>query len=162
MHRCGIHRGATYVVKFEQRPKRVPERKQSIPAGRVPRIARLLALAYRIDGMIRSGEMRDWADSARLLGITRARMTQISNLLLLAPDIQKAILDLPPVTNGRDRVNERDLRRILGIMDWAEQHRMWAEITTTSPESSTAWVLARHHHSLAVCEASRHISVSPA
>ena len=112
--------------------------------------------------MIRSGELRDWAQAARLVGVTRARMTQVANLLLLAPDIQKAILELPPTSNGRDRVNERDLRRIVRIMDWAEQHRMWTEVTTTSPESSTACVLGRHHHSLAAREASRPISVSPA
>jgi len=52
---------ATYVVRFEQRPKRAPEREESAPAGSVPRVARLLALAHRIDGMIREGEIRDWA-----------------------------------------------------------------------------------------------------
>jgi len=39
------------------------------------------------------GEMRDYADVARLGYVTRARLTQIMNLLLLAPDIQEALLD---------------------------------------------------------------------
>ena len=34
--------------------------------------------------------------------VTRARMTQIMNLLNLAPDIQEELLLLPPVTEGRD------------------------------------------------------------
>src|SRR5437870_2633071 len=100
----------TYVVSFERRPNRPPDRKESAPAGRVPRIARLLAIAYRIDGMIRAGEIRDWADAARLSSVTRARMTQIANLLLLAPKIQEGILNLSRVTRGEDPVTERSLR----------------------------------------------------
>jgi hypothetical protein len=42
-------------------------------------------LAHRIDAMVRTGEFRDYADAARALGLTRARITQITNLLLLAP-----------------------------------------------------------------------------
>jgi hypothetical protein len=34
-------------------------------------------------------------------------MTQIMNLNHLAPDIQEAILFLPPVTQGRDTLHER-------------------------------------------------------
>jgi hypothetical protein len=37
--------------------------------------------------MIERGEVRDYADLARLGYVTRARLTQIMNLLLLAPDI---------------------------------------------------------------------------
>jgi len=117
----GLAPAATYVVRFEQRPKRVPERKQSIPAGRVPRIARLLALAYRIDGMIRSGELRDWADAARMAGLTRARMTQIANLLLLAPRIQEGILNLSHVIGGEDPITERSLREVAAQADWQSQ-----------------------------------------
>jgi len=56
--------------------------------GRVSRVARLLALAHRFEKLIRDGEMRDYADLARLGHVTLARLTQIMNLLNLAPDIQ--------------------------------------------------------------------------
>ena len=79
--------------------------------GRVPRVARQLALAHKIEAMIREGELRDLADAARAMGLTRARVTQVMNLLLLAPAIQEAILRLPPVTSGRDPVAERRFRR---------------------------------------------------
>ena len=101
-----------YEAKFDRR--QTPGSQTSAPAnvGRVPRVTRLLALAHRIDGMIRSEEIRDWADAARLAGVTRARMTQIANLLLLAPDIQEAILALPPVFDGHDPSTERAVRSI--------------------------------------------------
>lgn len=93
----------------------------SISAGRVPRVTRLLALAHRIDGMIRSGEIRDWAEAARFVGVTRARMAQIAKLLLLAPQIQESILNLPSVTRGPDPVTERALRSAAAQVDWQRQ-----------------------------------------
>lgn len=60
--------------------------------GRVPRVARLMALAIRFDELIQAGEVTDYAELARLAHVTRARITQIMNLRMLAPDIQEAIL----------------------------------------------------------------------
>lgn len=108
----------TYTVDF--RPPRSAKPAET-SAGRVPRVARMLALAHKIDGMIRAGELRDLADAARVVGVTRARMTQIMNLLLLAPEIQEEILELPLVTNGRDPVSERQLRRIVKEPVWERQ-----------------------------------------
>ena len=98
------------------------------PAGRVLRVARLLAVAHKIDGMIRRGKLCGLADAARSLGLTRARVTQITNLLQLAPEIQEAILDLPLVTNGRDPISERQLRQIAAESDWSKQLSMWRQI----------------------------------
>ena len=112
---------ATYVVKFEHVPKGAPQTEKSTPVGRVPRVARLLALAHRIDGLTRSGELQDWAQAARLVGVTRARMTQIANLLLLAPKIQECILNLSHVTRGLDPVTERSLREVAALADWQRQ-----------------------------------------
>ena len=55
-------------------------------------------------------------------------MTQIMNLLLLAPDIQEQILDLPPITNGRDPISERALRRIVAEPDWEHQRTLWKDV----------------------------------
>jgi len=49
-----------------------------------------MALAIRFDGLVRRGEVRDYADLARLGYVTHARITQIMNLLNLAPDGQGA------------------------------------------------------------------------
>ena len=92
--------------------------------GRVPRVARLLALAHRFEKLIRDGEVRDYADLARLGHVTRARLSQIMDLLLLAPDIQEAILVLPAVEAGDDPIHERQLRRIVAVLDWKKQRKM--------------------------------------
>ena len=59
------------------------------PAGRLPRITRLMALAIRFEQLIRDGIVDDYAALARLGKVSRARVTQVMNLLLLAPDIQE-------------------------------------------------------------------------
>ena len=78
--------------------------------------------------MIRAGELRNLADAARAIGVTRARMTQIMSLLLLGPEIQEAILNLPLVTNGRNPVSERALRQIVAEPDWTKQRALWCEV----------------------------------
>ena len=59
---------------------------------RIPRITRLMALAIKFQEMVDRGEVRDYADLARLGYVSRARLTQIMNLLLLAPDLQEVLL----------------------------------------------------------------------
>ncbi len=92
---------------------------------RVPRVAKLMALAIRFEGLVNGGVVADYAELARLGHVTRARMSQIMNLLSLAPDIQEAILFLEPVERGKDPITERDLRLIVAIADWKKQRRMW-------------------------------------
>ena len=75
----------------------------------ITRIARLMALAIRFEGLLRDGTIRDYAELARRGHVTRARMTQIMKLLDLAPDIQEQILFLPPIKG----LNERNLRPIV-------------------------------------------------
>lgn len=94
--------------------------------GNVPRVSRLMALAIRFDDLVRTGEIGDYADLARLGYVSRARITQIMNLLNLAPDIQEAILFLPKTTKGRDPIHERHLRPITVIPQWSRQRKMWA------------------------------------
>jgi hypothetical protein len=99
-----------------------------VEPGSIPRISKLMALAIRFDGLLRRGEIQDYADLARLGLVTRARMTQIMNLLNLAPDIQEDILFLPRILKGYDPISERDLRPIAAIMDWEKQRQMWKNI----------------------------------
>lgn len=101
---------------------------RGVSPGRVPRIARLMALAIKIDGLIASDAIADQAEAAAVGHVSRARMTQILNLLHLAPDIQAAILDLPRVERGRDPIVEPDLRPIAAEVDWEEQRQMWRSL----------------------------------
>ena len=93
--------------------------------GRVPRVARLMALAIRLDGLIRSGALANPAEAARLGHVTRARMSQILSLLNLAPTIQESILFLPPTLFGRDAFHLHDLRTIAMEPDWSRQRKKW-------------------------------------
>ena len=99
--------------------------------GRVPRIARLMALALRFDELVRSGAVRDYAELARLGQVSRARVTQIMNLLHLAPDLQEAILFLPPVLKGRDPIHLENLQALIALLDWQNQRRRWNEMHGT-------------------------------
>jgi len=96
--------------------------------GNIPRVSRLLALAIRFNGLVRRGDVQDYADLARLGYVSRARITQIMNLLNLAPDIQEEILFLPNTTKGRDPVRERDLRPVAAVTHWNRQRKMWAQM----------------------------------
>ena len=86
-----------------------------------------MALAIRFDGLIRDGVVADQAELARLGHVTRARLTQIMNLLNLAPDIQEEVLFLPPTERGRDPISERDCRPIAAEWNWRKQRRMWRQ-----------------------------------
>lgn len=96
---------------------------ESADAG-APRVARLMALAIRLDGLVRTGVVRDYAEVARRGRVTRARLTQIMKLLYLAPDIQEAILFLPPGS----ALKEKSLRRATATICWNEQRRLFQEL----------------------------------
>jgi len=105
----------------------VPPATNDLP-GRIPRITRMMALAIRIDMLIRDGAIVDYADVARLGHVSRARVTQIMSLMRLAPDIQEAILFLEEVKEGSDPMSERMIRSISERMDWSEQRKIWRRL----------------------------------
>lgn len=100
--------------------------------GRVPRVARLMALAIRFDKLIRDGVVASQSELAVVAQVTQPRMTQIMNLLHLAPDIQEQILFLPPTTDGRDPIHEHMLRATSALSDWRVQRRMWTAMRGTA------------------------------
>ena len=96
--------------------------------GAIPRISRLMALAIHMQKLVDGGEVTDYADLARLAHVSRARITQIMNLLLLAPDIQEDILFLPRTNGSLAPIRERLVRPIAAIPDWRKQRKMWMEL----------------------------------
>jgi hypothetical protein len=125
-------------ISFRTRHQKNDERRSRREAGlrqtRPARVARLLAQAHDIEVRVQAGEFRDYADVARHHGLTRARLTQVMNLLLLAPDIQAEVfaLRLPP---GREPVTERHLRQVLRSPIWSEQRAAWRRIWASASES---------------------------
>jgi hypothetical protein len=101
--------------------------------GRIPRIARLMALAIRFDELVRARDVVDQADLARLGRVSRARVSQIMNLTLLAPDIQEELLFLPRVEQGRDPIHLRMLQPIARERKWSHQRNRWRELKALIP-----------------------------
>lgn len=115
--------------------------KPAPPPGRVPRVARLLALAHRFEALLRDGVVQDYAELARLGRVSRARLTQVMNLLLLAPDLQEQVLFLPPTLRGRDPIRLALLQPIALTSDWARQRARWEELlrTATASDNGLLW-----------------------
>jgi hypothetical protein len=105
---------------------------QKRPDSRIPRVATLLALGIQMEHLVGTGQVTDYAELARLKNVSRARITQITRLALLAPDIQEAILFLPAVHSGRDPITERHLRPIAAELNWAKQREMWSRLQARS------------------------------
>jgi hypothetical protein len=91
-------------------------------------VAKLLALAHRFQGLVRNGEVADYAALARLGWVSRARISQIMSLLSLAPDLQEQVLFLPRTQRGRDPIQMRHLLPIAQVPDWKVQRQLWAAL----------------------------------
>lgn len=124
---CKVHfhrrgRGSRKELRPGEEPLPVVE------PGRVPRLARLMALAIRFEQLLREGVVTSYTELAALGHVTRPRVSQIMNLLQLAPDIQEEILFLPRTVRGRDRLQLRQLQPIAAILDWRKQRQLWCEL----------------------------------
>ena len=65
----------------KQKPaQREVTRPQTKPASK---LAMRLALAYYVERCVENGTLESYADAARQLGITRARMTQVMDLMMV-------------------------------------------------------------------------------
>jgi hypothetical protein len=126
-----IMSGQEVTYAFDFRPAKLSDRQLPLVGDSIPRIARLMALAFRFEELLREKKIRNYAELARRGRVTRARMTQIMKLLNLTPDIQEQILFLRPVKG----LNERNLRRIVRQIDWDEQRSMFQKLITMAGDS---------------------------
>jgi len=60
--------------------------------------------------------------------VSRSRITQMTNLLNLAPDIQEEILFLGPAEAARLRISEQSVRKLGAILEWGEQRARWRRL----------------------------------
>jgi hypothetical protein len=132
---CDVHfhlkgRGSRKVLETGPKPFRPAE------TGRVPRVARLMALAIRCEELIRDGVIESYTEIGRLGHVTRARVSQIMNLLNLAPDIQEAILNLPRIETGRAPIILAQLQPIASTLDWRKQRIQWEQLVEKALESA--------------------------
>lgn len=102
-----------------------PPPRAVVPSTNPCRIANLVAMAHHVDHLVRSGLVANYADAGRLEGLSRARVSQVTNLLLLAPGIQEYLLFLTRPATGRELIGERDMRAICLEPDWSRQEVMF-------------------------------------
>ena len=113
-----VRRGAVEFVEGQP-----PNPRRSRPL----RVARTLALAHVFRELIDAGVVRDQAELAAVTGFTRARITQMMDLTLLAPEIQEEIL-MAEQSWGVTTIAERRLREVVSCVEWNAQRTRWSHI----------------------------------
>jgi len=109
-------------------PRPAPPSASELAAEHIPKITLLLVLGHHFERLVRDGVVKDLADIARRTGLTRARVSQITGMTMLAPDIQEAILDLKLTAAGEDPVHERSLRKVVSEPSWRRQRKFWSAL----------------------------------
>ena len=79
---------------------------QELPSERVPRVARLMALAIHFEQLLRKGVVADQTQLTRLGHVSQ----------------------LPPTQGGREHLSERELRPIAALAGWPRQRREWSAL----------------------------------
>ena len=110
----------------------------SEPTERVPRITRLLALAQKFEELIGSGVVNNYAALAQVGRVSRSRVTQMTSLLNLAPDIQEEILFLGVAEVAQFRISEPSLRKLTATLLWNQQREQWRNLRRPAIRSEQA------------------------
>jgi hypothetical protein len=100
---------------------KVPTPPRPNPTGPTS-MARRIALAHYVHAAIERGDLRDLAEAAQRLGVSTARITQICDLALLAPDIQAAVL------TGQVEPRDRHLQAVGRHSLWQDQRRAFLSL----------------------------------
>lgn len=101
---------------------------KTVNIGKVPRVKRLLALAYHYDKILAENPNLSQNKLASLLPITRVRLTQILNLNFLSNHIKNEIMDMPNTFKGKDRISTKIVVKISQELDWNVQNEMWEKM----------------------------------
>ena len=126
-------RDGTRVVQILPEPNRRGVRFGELgDSERIPRISKLVALAIKMETLVRERQVDDYAALASAGSVSRSRMSQIMSLTNLAPEIQEALLFLPNTGRGPDPITERQLRRIARVIDWRLQKGLFGELVQQS------------------------------
>jgi len=73
--------------------------------------------------LLSAGTISSYAELTELGHVTTARISQITNMLSVAPGIQEAILYLPRTLQGHDSIHLRQLQPIAMTLEWRKQPR---------------------------------------
>lgn len=127
--------GATIRSRFPVRRRlEVAEKRAAVGEAKAPsRVARMLALAHHVERLVEAGELQSVAAASRALGLTRARLTQVMQLLLLATEIQERILTAELSTS------ERSLRCVVREPTWDTQLETGRCLRAATEVAPVAW-----------------------
>ena len=116
-------------------PHNVERKAQVTGPPSVPRVSRLLALALKMEEMIQEGAVKNYSELARRGQVSAARITQVMNLLHLAPDVQEQVL----LGHTADhRLRESAVRKLSTVVLWSEQRNRWREVLAADGRKRTA------------------------
>lgn len=121
-------------VRLRQRTRFVAEPPPT-PVRRPARVAVMLALGHRIQAALDRGTVTGLTEVAQRLGFSPARITQLVDLMLLAPDIQEQLLQLEAV-DGVEPISERALRAVVHAGTWQAQWSVWRQTAPLVIEQS--------------------------
>jgi hypothetical protein len=122
---CRKGPGGRGALRAGHRPALRPALRPAPRTERLPRLARLMALALRFEKLIATGVVKDFRTLARLGHVSSARVSQILSLLHLAPDIQEALLFHSCPERGRDNLGLRNVLPLTKVWEWHKQRQMW-------------------------------------
>jgi hypothetical protein len=93
-------------------------------------------LALKFEGLIGSGVVSNYAALAQLTQVSRSRITQMTGLLNLAPDIQEEILFLRLEEAQQFRISEPSVRKLSATMLWSQQREQWKNLRPSTPNGA--------------------------
>jgi len=88
----------------------------------------LLALALKFEKLIGTGAVSNYATLAQAGQVSRSRVTQMTGLLNLAPDIQEEILFLRAEEAQQFRISEPSIRKLTATLLWSQQREQWRNL----------------------------------
>lgn len=121
--------GMRFEFKTDLKKSRHVLNSMKILIKKEPLLRQNLVLAYQIQELFDKEKAKNLGQVGQWLHMTHARISQIMNLLFLAPDIQEEILfsDEGKVL----QLTEHKIRKIPMEVSWAKQREMWNEICKT-------------------------------
>ncbi|MBU4375873.1 MAG: hypothetical protein KKD29_00160 [Candidatus Omnitrophica bacterium] len=121
--------GADLTFEFKVNLKKVRHASPRYHMAKIvnePRLRQTLVLAYQVQKLLKDDKAKTMKQVAQWLNMTPARISQIMNLLFLAPDIQKEIL-----LSKNEKVHqltEYKIFKIIMEIDWQKQRAMWNDL----------------------------------
>jgi hypothetical protein len=116
----------TMRFEFQINLKPVQQIVKKIDVKKESPLRQSLVLAYQIEDLFDKGRVKSLSEVSVWLNMCNARISQIMNLLCLAPEIQNQIL----LQQDKEikNITEYHIRFIAMEGDWVEQRKMWKGI----------------------------------